>query len=1146
MSTLALEPPGSTMRWRNGLWWLVAGGLALVMLIGGYLTANSGTPMAQNIGNLSLLAFSLAAAISCAAGARRDQESARAWWLLATAMLVWFSGILAWTYFGITRDHLYPFPSIADLGFVGYAIPATAALFLFPRPPATLVSRLHTLLDGGVIAATVLFISWATVLGPAYRSSDQEFIGQLTGTSYPVVDVIIISLVLVLGIRRPVGDRLRWFCMGGGLLLLAITDSVYVRLVFEGATGSTGSPLAIGWMLAFGLIAIAPFVPRSPKEEGDRHRYAVGLELLPYAPVVVAILVSGYIVVDGTYPVQLGIGLVALVLLVARQVLIVIENVTLTRGLADQVAARTAELEGLGAIVTSSSDAIIGCTSDGKIVSWNPGAERIFGYPAADAIGRDQGFFVPASAREANDAALALVESTGEGHSFETERERSDGSVVQVAMTMSPVFTDGVMRGIATIAQDISERRAAETELRNAREAALEATRLKSEFLATMSHEIRTPMNGVIGLTGLLLDTPLDSTQRQYAQGVKGAGESLLLLINDILDFSKLEAGRINLEMESFDPRSLIDEVAGLLAEGARRKNLELIAYCLPEVPQQLVGDAGRIRQVLLNLLSNAVKFTAAGEIAIRVHSVDVADPQGDQRSMIRFEVQDTGIGVEATDHERLFESFAQADASTTRRYGGTGLGLAISRRLTEAMGGTIGVASTPGAGSTFWFTLPLAGSQGVAAPESSLLDDLRVLVVDDNATNRLVLESQLGSWRMNTVAVETGDVALERLLAAADAGEPFDIAVLDMCMPDINGIDLAEAISNHPNLAGTRLILLTSIGRIDRDRLAAAGVSEWLTKPVRSSALYDRLMHLMTDTDAEPVPETVHSRTVQLQDAQYGPNPRILVVEDNAVNQLVAESMLLKLGYRVDLVGDGAEAVKATSHETYAAVLMDCHMPVMDGFEATRAIRGRGGAHLPIIAMTAGALSEDRERCRAAGMDDYLAKPVDLSQLQTTLLRWVGTPSASTPADVVPAESSATTAVPAVPAAPAPGAVVVRHAEPREVVDPARLELLRGLGADDGWGVLPAAVAAFLGAVPGDLAELREAVKRGAGLGDAAHKLRGAAANIGADGVAALCAELEDASRTDTVVHPERLAELEAELELVSVALAESLIGAP
>ncbi|MHA7272676.1 hybrid sensor histidine kinase/response regulator [Arthrobacter sp. TMT4-20] len=1121
-----------------GLWWLAGAGLAVAAAVGSYLVANSGEDLAQHVGNISLLLFSLAAAVSCAVAACRDKESAKAWWLLATATLVWFGGMAAWTYFGVTRDHLYPFPSIADIGFIGYAIPATAALFFFPRPPATLVSGLHTLLDGGVIAATVLFISWATVLGPAHRSSSQGVEGQLTATSYPVVDVIIISLVLVLGIRRPVGDRLRWFCMGGGLLVLAITDSVYVRLTFEGVTGVTGSPLTIGWMLAFTLIAVAPLVPRRPRTGADRHRYAVALELVPYAPVVVAIVVAGYTAVDGTYPVQLGIGVVALVLLVIRQVLIVVENVTLTRGLADQVAARTAELEGLGAIVTSSSDAIFGCTPDGKIVSWNPGAERVFGYPAADTIGRDKGFFVPASAHAANDAAQALVAASGEGHSFETERLRSDGSVVQVAMTISPVFTDGVMRGLATIAQDISERRAAETELLNAREAALEATRLKSEFLATMSHEIRTPMNGVIGLTGLLLDTPLDATQRQYAQGVKGAGESLLLLINDILDFSKLEAGRINLEMESFDPRTLIDEVAGLLAEGARQKNLELIAYCLPEVPAQLIGDAGRIRQVLLNLLSNAVKFTAAGEIAIRVYREDPADASGDGRPRIRFEVQDTGIGVEAADHERLFESFAQADASTTRRYGGTGLGLAISRRLTEAMGGTIGVDSTLGAGSTFWFTLPLEGSLVPAAPESSLLDELKVLVVDDNATNRLVLESQLGSWRMKATAVDSGEAALERLFAAAHAGEPFDIAVLDMRMPDINGVDLAEAISSHPELAATRLILLTSIGHIDRDRLAAAGVSEWLTKPVRSSALYDRLMHLMTHTDAEPVAEAIHSRTVQLQDAQDGPNVRILVVEDNAVNQLVAESMLLKLGYRVDLVGDGAEAVKATSHETYAAVLMDCHMPVMDGFEATRAIRGREGAHLPIIAMTAGALSEDRERCRAAGMDDYLAKPVDLALLQTTLLRWVHTPGVPAPAVSAPTLPASPSAAAAVEPGPA--------ATPRQVVDPARLELLRGLGAADGWGVLPAAAAAFLEGVPADLAALRRAIEQGTGLRDAAHKLRGAAANIGADGVAALCGELENDAVADAETHPARIEELAAELELVSLALADSVRGAP
>ncbi|MHA7294948.1 hybrid sensor histidine kinase/response regulator [Arthrobacter sp. HLT1-21] len=1136
MSTPVVGQQAPTMRMSSGHWWLVGIFLAAAVAIGSYLTANRGEPLAQDIGNVGLLAFSLAAAASCALSSRRDKESARAWWLMSVAALVWFGGQVAWTYFGMTRDHLYPFPSVADIGFIGYALPATAALFLFPRPPATLVSRLHTLLDGGVIAGSMLFISWSTVLGPSYRASDESVLGRLTGTAYPVVDVTIISLVLVLGIRRPVGDRLRWFCMGGGLLVLAITDSVYVRLVFEGVDGATGSPLVIGWMLAFALIALAPLVPRNPSAGVDRHRYAVGLELLPYAPVLVAIIVAAVIVVDGTYPVQLWIGIITLALLVVRQVLIVIENVTLTRGLADQVAARTAELEGLGAIVTSSSDAIIGSTPDGKIVSWNPGAERIFGYPAAETLGKDKGFLVPEAAREANDAAHTQVHDSGESHSFDTARTRSDGSVVQVAMTISPIWSDGSVRGLATIAQDISERRAAEAELRRAREAALEATRLKSEFLATMSHEIRTPMNGVIGLTGLLLDTPLDSTQRQYAQGVKGAGESLLLLINDILDFSKLEAGRINLEMESFDPRTLIDEVAALLAEGARRKDVEVIAYCTPEVPAQLIGDAGRIRQVLLNLLSNAVKFTAAGEIAVRVYRVEDAGALTEGQSMIRFEVQDTGIGIAATDHERLFESFAQADASTTRRYGGTGLGLAISRRLTEAMGGTIAVASTPGTGSTFWFDLPLDGGQTASPPEPGLLNALRVLVVDDNATNRLVLQSQLGSWRMQTEAVEDGPAALGRLTAAAHAGEPFDIAVLDMCMPVVNGIELAEAISSNPELSSTRLILLTSIGRIDRDRLASAGVSEWLTKPVRSSALYDRLMHLMSDTDVDPTPEAIHSRTVQLQepDSEHGPSPRILVVEDNAVNQLVAESMLLKLGYRVDLVGDGTEAVKATSHETYAAVLMDCHMPVMDGFEATRAIRSRDAAHLPIIAMTAGALSEDRERCRAAGMDDYLSKPVDLALLQTTLLRWVHTPG--------------------VPASGVTRSVVSRSVvdddaparEARQVVDPARLAMLRGLGADDGWGVLPAAAAAFLGAVPADLAELRGAMERGTGLRDAAHKLRGAASNIGADGVAAICGELEDASLNDSVIHPETLAELEIELELVSAALNESVKGAP
>ncbi|WP_427017594.1 response regulator [Pseudarthrobacter sp. P1] len=523
-----------------------------------------------------------------------------------------------------------------------------------------------------------------------------------------------------------------------------------------------------------------------------------------------------------------------------------------------------------------------------------------------------------------------------------------------------------------------------------------------------------------------------------------------------------------------------------------------------------LAGDAGRIRQVLLNLASNAIKFTESGEVIIRVHLLD-----GDAgRAIVRFDVRDTGIGIDPADHGRLFESFSQADASTTRKYGGTGLGLAISRRLTEAMGGEIGVASGVGEGSTFWFWLALAPAHGTEAVATlDPLAGLRVLVVDDNATNRLVLQSQLTSWRMAPEVVEDAPTALQ-LCRAAAAGRPFDIAVLDMCMPEMDGLELAQAITADPALAATALIMLTSSSRVDGVELAAAGIREWLTKPVRSSEFYDRLMRLMSGT-ARPAAMV---RTIPDRAGQPS-RGRVLIVEDNEVNQLVAREMVSKLGYRVEVVANGFDAVAATGTAHFDAILMDCHMPVMDGFEATRAIRARDGptGRLPIIAMTAGALDEDRQRCLAAGMDDYLAKPVDYSALDATLARWVGgTPSG-------PSEAAA--------------------------VDPARLEVLRSLGPADGLGLLPAAAEAFRSDVPGSLATLRDALAGGQGdvLARAAHKLKGAAANIGAAAAASICAELESLEHG---AHPgsgtDLLDRLEAELGRVDTALELAMAVAP
>jgi PAS domain S-box-containing protein len=662
-------------------------------------------------------------------------------------------------------------------------------------------------------------------------------------------------------------------------------------------------------------------------------------------------------------------------------------DVTSRQRAQDQAREALAQVEGLAAIVESSADAIIGMTPAGVITSWNPGAEKLYGYTAAEATGQNVQLLIP-DYLQAEDEVFTAVQNGGQARSFETDRMRKDGSIVPVSLTVSPIRGDHGVTGIASIGQDITARRAAEADLLAAREAALESSRLKSEFLATMSHEIRTPMNGVIGLTTLLLDTPLDETQRKYAEGVQTAAGALLTLINDILDFSKLEAGKIDLDITPFDPQDVMEEVASLLAEAAQGKGLELITYCHPDVPAQLAGDAGRIRQILLNLASNAVKFTASGEVAIRV---TIADKDA-RTALVRFEVSDTGIGIDAADHLRLFDSFSQADASTTRRYGGTGLGLAICRRLTEVMGGDIGLTSTPGEGSTFWFSLrlPLAKEPGrvPARTVPGPLAGLRVLVVDDNATNRLVLESQLNTWGLRPDPVADARTALDRSRKAAAAGKPFDIAVLDMCMPDMDGLELAHELSKDPGLRGIRLMMLTSASQVSKPDMAGAGISEWLTKPVRGSELYDRLVRLAAG-NAATGPASALARPPRPDRPSKG---RILVVEDNAVNQLVACEMVAKLGYEAEVAADGAEAVSAIAARSYAAVLMDCHMPVMDGFEATRSIRVQenGSVRLPIIAMTAGAQDEDRERCLAAGMDDYLSKPVDLAGLEEALNRWV------------------------------------------------------------------------------------------------------------------------------------------------------------
>ena len=638
----------------------------------------------------------------------------------------------------------------------------------------------------------------------------------------------------------------------------------------------------------------------------------------------------------------------------------------------------------------------------------------------------------PADLRSYQDAYSASFQARTH-FTVEYRLRRADGVYRWLLCTGVPSMTaEGTFTGYIGSCLDITDRKEAEQalaqaaadleaknlELAHTRDQALEAVRAKSEFLATMSHEIRTPMNGVIGMTGLLLDTSLSPEQREYGETVRRSGEHLLDIINSILDYSKIEAGKLALEVIDFDLRQLVEDVTTAFAERASCKGLELSCLVRGGVATDLRGDPGRLRQVLINLVGNAVKFTAHGEVVIMVMLDDARPRPAPNMVNLRIEVLDTGIGLVPEDRDKLFHPFTQADSSTTRKYGGTGLGLAICKQLSELMGGTIGVESEKGQGSTFWISLSFERqpqSVEVARPSWDVLKGRRVLIVDDHRTNRIILEHQLRACGMECVTASSGREALTILTTSGQHGRRFDLAVLDMKMAEMDGLELARRIKGNRDWANVHLVMLTSLGRRGDAKIAEdIGLEGYLLKPVRQAQLYDCVSLVLgaasgkATSNYNQAPALITRHT--LSETRARDRGRLLLVEDNPINQKVAAKMLEKMGYRVDVAGNGEEALEALQRVAYALVFMDCQMPEMDGFEATRKIReGEDSGKLPpfmqegcceiaqerppkmpIIAMTANALQGDRERCLEAGMDDYLSKPLSPDELSAALERWL------------------------------------------------------------------------------------------------------------------------------------------------------------
>ncbi len=753
----------------------------------------------------------------------------------------------------------------------------------------------------------------------------------------------------------------------------------------------------------------------------------------------------------------------------------------------------------LATIVEQLSEAIWTLDRAGNVTSWNAGASAMFGYYPEEALGKPLAVSQAPAAEEEERMRRLLA---GERFVYDVKAMTKNQVLIDIQVAVAPLLNEAnECVGTIGVARDVTQNKRNEEALREARATAESASQAKSSFLARMSHEIRTPMNGVLGMTELLLETELTSVQRRYAETVQSSGNNLLAIINNILDFSKIEAGKLELEHVDMDVRKVVEDIVDLLAGRANAKKLELACDLPSDLNTYVRGDPLRLGQVLINLTGNAIKFTSKGGVIIAVSS----SGETETHTTLRFDVTDTGLGIAEDAQARIFEEFSQADDSTTREYGGSGLGLAISRQLVDMMGGSIHVESQADVGSTFWFTCKFEKHSGHSSTEDhnelfGALTGRHALVVESTAVSHGILHSLLTGWGMNTRVVTTSREAMGLLVQARTAGTPFDLAVIDLGLSSNDSIEFARAVRAEPAIAETRLVMLSPVGSLAYlNEAQRVGINTCLVKPIRHSDLYENLVKLFAD--AAEAPEQHQNIPVDSADAA-APKAlyKLLLVEDNVINQTVAVTMLRKIkGFNVVIANNGREALETLSKGTFDLILMDCHMPGMDGFEATRTIRRQEagtGVHLPIVALTANAMEMDRQACLEAGMDDHLSKPFSRIQLEGILKRWL----------------------PATPATQGhPAADTTDAADPaRAVLDRRILDQLRELRDDDE----PDPVARIVQLYLDDSQQLLHRLKRAFVEKDkkelelASHSFKSSSANVGAAGLSGLCATLHTAVR--------------------------------